>query len=345
MSNGPQNRRGAQVYNALKQPQPKDQALAAMNGFGDSLPFGLGNGVVAALGTIRDYRQGMDVVRAWQAHLAKEQANDRNDAAHMATARLLGQGVGTAIQLGLAGSLEAPGLIGARMAEHAPLIAREVAALAGGGAGMGVAGQGIADVARRQRAPLTDYLGAALGGAAGGVAAISGSAGLAGAVDGATATAAQSLLRGQAPAAGNVMRGAVDGGVIGGVAGGIGRNGSNSATRQMKGKIGETASQLRSAVRGVRAEPGGNRPYYLQGGGYTRPDHLIYQDGQVSGLTEAKFGGGNKGLTKRQRQARDQFGDQYRVDHFLPRDVGAALGTPAGLLGAAVGGRFRNDPD
>lgn len=343
MNNG--QRRRAPVYNALKQPSFGDQALAAINGAGDSLPFGLGNGTVATIGAIRDYRQGEDLLRAWHAHMAAEQANDRNDAARMGAAGMLGQGVGTAVQLGLAGAFEGVPLVAARIGEHAPLIAREAGALAASGAGLGVTGQAIGDVARRQRASLGDYLSAGLGGAVGGVAALSGSASLAGALDGATGTAARSALRGEAPSVAEVMRGMVEGGDLGGIAGGIGRRSSSSATALTKGKIGERASQARSAVRGIRAEPGNNRPYPLDGGGYTRPDHLIYENGEVKGLTEAKFGQGNKGLTKRQRQARTQFGDDYRVDHFLPQDVGAALGTPPALLGTAIGQRFRNGND
>jgi hypothetical protein len=60
----------------------------------------------------------------------------------------------------------------------------------------------------------------------------------------------------------------------------------------------------------------------------------VLDEGVPTGkMSEQKFGRSNRGLSPNQREAYNQFGDRYRVDHFLPRDAGAAVAYPFGQLG------------
>jgi hypothetical protein len=54
-------------------------------------------------------------------------------------------------------------------------------------------------------------------------------------------------------------------------------------------------------------------------------------------MSEQKFGRSIRRLRPNQQAALAQYGDRYRVDHFLPRDVGAAVAYPFALLGYQQG--------
>ncbi len=56
-------------------------------------------------------------------------------------------------------------------------------------------------------------------------------------------------------------------------------------------------------------------------------------------LVEAKFGPSAR-LSRNHRVAHDALGrDGYRIDSFLPRDVGAVAAFPAAIIGVQFGGR------
>ena len=61
-------------------------------------------------------------------------------------------------------------------------------------------------------------------------------------------------------------------------------------------------------------------------GGHTVLDHAERGANRV----EAKFGNSTK-LRPRQREAYNEFSD-YRVDHLMPKDLGAAAEVPSGAL-------------
>lgn len=89
----------------------------------------------------------------------------------------------------------------------------------------------------------------------------------------------------------------------------------------------------RTIARGGRPRPGPSR-HYLPSGRRTDPD------GYFSGLfdngfniSEAKFKDGK--LTVPQQEAMQRYGQNYRLDKFLPRDLAVALGLPIANLASA----------
>jgi len=259
--------------------------------------------------------------------MTAEQARDRYDAAHYGTARTIGQVVGTGAQIAVLGPTE--GLVngGVRIAEATPLIAREIGMLGGAGALTGVGGQAVSDVIRGRPGSVGDYLGAATGGGAGALLSRGGLASYAGALDGGVTSMAQDLFNGRAPSIHRAREAALGGGVMGTVGGLIGRRGADILTRKRKEQLGEDFSRLRTWARGDKTIEGAKRREHLQGGGYTYPDQRTVGDA----LIESKFGLKAR-LSNRQRQAYNQL-PNYRIDHGLPRDVGAILGLPLAQFG------------
>jgi hypothetical protein len=97
----------------------------------------------------------------------------------------------------------------------------------------------------------------------------------------------------------------------------------NQLKPNAKGKLGESLSETRSRLRGDAPREGG-KPRVPVGGKVTIPDHQTQ-----SGLyVEAKFGP-SASLTKNQTTAFSMDPDGFRLDHFLPQDVGAAAAAMA----------------
>jgi len=60
---------------------------------------------------------------------------------------------------------------------------------------------------------------------------------------------------------------------------------------------------------------------------------VLDQEANLQPISERKFGRSAR-LSKAQREAYELFGaDDYRIDHFLPRDIGALYGFHTGQLG------------
>lgn len=118
--------------------------------------------------------------------------------------------------------------------------------------------------------------------------------------------------------------------IIGGLTGGMATNYSDSMSRISKEVAGESASKVRNLVRGHKTEGGRKRKEDLPLGGYTIPDMRSYRNGEVHEVIESKFGRFAR-LSKRQAEAYAQL-KNYRVDHILPQDVGAAVGLPVALV-------------
>ena len=230
-------------------------------------------------------------------------------------------------------------LAGARGAQDALTLGMGDKVWAGGASGL--SGQALSDLENHKFSSLGDYAGAALGGTAGALAARSGLGSRSGAIDGGVTSLAQDAFNQRLSAASidRARTAALLGGTFGAIGGYAGRNWSNGLPRKVKGDLGEDLSKLRSRARGQRVKTGdGARKAQDVGGGYTIPDHITTDDaGEVVNIVEAKFGR-KPSLSKNQKKAYAGKIPNYRVDHFLPQDIGAT----AGLGLAQFGRRDRN---
>ncbi|MCR5879431.1 hypothetical protein [Phenylobacterium sp. J367] len=302
-----------------------------------------------------DAVDGKDLRKAYDDRMAKEHARDKYDAEHHGGARLAGQLGATAVQLvatgGVPGVAKLAGLggeavLGLRMKQATPLALREIGTVAGVGAGTGVAGQGVADALSGKVSGLGDYAGAAVGGAVAAPVALKFHGAHAGAAGGAATSLAQDMFNGRirsvddwVPAIVNAQQAASLGAITGGVATGAAAKRVDALDRRAKGRLGEDLSELRTAARGEKTVPGGKTREYLSEG-WTVPDSRSTDwGGETADIIESKFGRSHKQLKGRQAQAYREL-PNYRVDHFLPRDIGAIFGVPAAELAYLTGLNF-----
>jgi hypothetical protein len=306
--------------------------LAGARGAQDALTFGLGDKAYATAGALGDAMQGAGFRQALHNRLEAERARDRYDAEHYHKARIAGQVIGTGAGLLALGPMDAALIGGARMAEATALAGRELGALAAAGGASGVGMQGLSDLQRGHLGSPGDYAGAGLGGAITAVGLTRLRPGQAGAAGGAATAVAQDLLNGRPVDWEGAGKSALAGGYAAAPLGYGGRLVSNKLSRRAKGELGEALGQLRTLANGEI--PKGKARVKVTVSGRDRvtvPDHLTSK----GRMTEQKFGPYAR-LSKNQRAAYGQFGKLYRVDHILPRDVGAAAGFPFGLLGPRV---------
>ena len=306
-----------------------DEALAGLNGAQDAFTFGIGDRAYAGARALADAAQGGDLGRSYSRHYAGTQALDAYDEAHHPIARTVGQIAGTGAQIALTGGGEGLIAAGARIPQVSGLLAREAAAMGAGGALSGVGGQVISDVTGHRLGTPGDYGGAAIGGAAGVLATglARGRATYGGAAEGAVTSTMQDLLNGRQVSIDRAREAAAIGGAAGRLMGSSARAWSNDLSNREKEQLGEALSRVRTASRGDWTKPVGKSRTYLAEGGYTYPDQRTYG----GNLVESKFGL-RADLSPRQRQAFYQPLLNYRVYHFLPADIGAALGLPAASL-------------
>ena len=244
---------------------------------------------------------------------------------------------------------------------------------AGGGAVSGVAGQVATDAISGRRGSVGDYVGAGLGGAVGGLAmraglplarsglslerTLAGSVGramrdprLAGAFEGGATASFQALANGRVPTPMEVAE-AARGGAIGARFGDlIGKYGSNALPSAVKGQLGEYLSVLKTRASreghplysgpgpefkarmpGAVDGPGIQQDVFLSNGRKTIADHVT-RDGMA---VEAKFGRWAD-LTTNQKLARKELMDRYRIDHWLPSDIGRGGAVGLAALGPAA---------
>ena len=287
-----------------------EAAGAVANGAQDAFTFGLGNRAYAGVRAIDDALHGDSLQRSYIRHLAGTRAQAAYDETHHPISRLAGEAAGTAAQI----------------------------ALIGAGEGVIAAGKGLSQARRIKQASgragsTGDYIAASLGGAAGvGSTILSrGRASLGGGVDGAVTSLGRDILNGRSPSLDRARAAAAAGALFGGAAGAAGRKWSRDLSRKEKGDFGERLSEIRTLSRGDKPLPGPKVALKLDAGGRTIPDHLT----EAGEIVEAKFGN-NAGLSRRQLQAYMQPLLKYRVDHFLPRDVGALAGTSAAQFGRGL---------
>lgn len=315
-----------------------ESTKAGLRGIVDSAPFDLGDYAPAVVNAMIDAARGKSFQAAYDRRLKAELAQNRYDEAVHPYARVAGKAAGTAAQIAVPGLSLAKAASVPRMKVATRLLASEAGKLAGIGAGVGVGSQGVADVLRGKRGSLGEYAGSAVGGAAGVAAALAGRPQYVGAVTGGVAAGVQDLLdqgglsqQDLARLASKVSAGAADGNVAMIPAALLMRKVEKLKPKK-KGDLGEMLARTRTRLRGESIAPG-PRKQPLAGGRYTIVDHRT-RTRAGDGIAEAKFGAshGKKGLSQPQEIARAQYGDLYRVDHFLPRDILAGTSVPTGSI-------------
>jgi hypothetical protein len=212
-----------------------------------------------------------------------------------------------------------------RLKATAGLVGQEVAGLTGLGALNGAAGQAVTDHVLGRTSPLSDYAGAALGGGTTTAALLATRRPQASAaLGGATTSLAQDLFGGRPLSVDEALQSAALSGATSGLVSPVVARRVNRLRPSEKGKLGERLSEGRSQLRGDAPREGGKPRVPVGGGRVAIPDHQTQ-----SGLyVEAKFGP-SADLSKNQKKAFSMDPDGFRLDHFLPQDVGAAAATMA----------------
>ena len=330
-----------------------ERAAAVFHGFSDGATFGAGDqlSALAHAGLPGDGRWS-DRYKEQRAVL---KAQDAYDQAHHPMMRTTGQVAGAVVTAVTPFGLEAGAL---KAASYFPKAARFVkgatatkritplarglrdharwsAIAAGAGGGMGVAGQGASDWASGRRSSLGSYGAAALGGGVDSLGTVYLGPARGGALGGAVSAAADDAFNGRTPSLVRVSEGAAAGSVMGKGIGALGtfrvhalpaRNNGSKGLR--KGAIGESLSKARSWLEGEGIDRGARRVEV--GNRYTILDHKTLSGRPV----EAKFGYAAR-LSTPQKMLRAKE-KHYRVDHFLPEDIGKLLSLPFTSFGAGL---------
>ena len=330
-----------------------ERAAAAFHGFSDGATFGAGDQVSALA------HAGLPGDGLWSERYNEQKAilraQDAYDQVRYPTARTAGQVAGAVVTAVTPFGLEAGAL---KAASYFPKAARFVkgatatkritplarglrdharwsAIAAGAGGGMGVAGQGASDWATRRRSSLGSYGAAAIGGGVDSLGTIYLGPARGGALGGAVSAAADDAFNGRMPSLVRASEGAAAGSVLGKGIGALGTfrvhalPGRNNGSRGLrKGAIGESLSKARSWLEGEGVHP--DRHRVRVGNRHTILDHKTMSGKPV----EAKFGYAAR-LTTPQKMLRAED-KHYRVDHFLPEDIGKLLSLPFTSFGAGL---------
>lgn len=310
------------------QPNPSDLPEAVLQA--DTAIRAAAN--VVTLGGADHFAAGMDALlepggidgwrQRYDRNLAEEKARNRYDASHRRAAQVIGQVVGTALGVGLAGPARGAGSIVPRIPGAAMLSGRETTALLAGGGATGLGVQTLSDVGSGRRSSAGDFGGAAFGGIAG-AATLPLGPGRAGAVDGWVTSAAQDVFNGRPLSLKRAGESAIAGNLLGGLAGRAGRGASDSLRRGAKGRLGEAMGDVRSTINGNRRELTPKSRDGLADGSYW------YPDGRSGSLRfEDKFGYRAE-LSPNQVRAQSELGPDFQLYHFTPDDVGRLLSVPA----------------
>jgi hypothetical protein len=175
-----------------------NQVDAAAEGARDALSFGLADRYQAVEKALTEggLSGGLNGVQGrYNANRQQQRARDRYDDQRYGPARLTGQALGTATGVAVTGGLGGPAKAVTVIPNVVRLTGREAAAITGGGAGVGLAGQGVADALRGRMSPWTDYAAAGVGGALAGYTGIRTNP----AISGAVAGGVTSTLQGGSP--------------------------------------------------------------------------------------------------------------------------------------------------
>jgi len=342
-----------------------NQLIAGGEGALDSVSFGLADKTYAGLGALADGVRGKSIGDAYNQRMAYERARDQYYTEHYGTARAVGEIAGALVPipgLGLAGgaarllgrterfaeaakAFATATKVGKRIKQVTPLAKNERAVISGAGALAGGAGQVYSDASQGHLPSLRDLGGAMGGGALQAQLALHGRPMLAGAAGGAATSALQDVLNDRSISPVNAAEAAGAGAVMGKLGDIVGRGrfyygGQDPETRVPvrikytnfhKEKMGEDFSRFRTRANFDKTASNAKDRLYLETGGYTKPDQVTGRGQYV----ESKAGIFAR-LLERQRQAFNQLGAKYRVDHLLPEDVGSLLG----FLGSQIGYRL-----
>lgn len=358
-----------------------DRTEAGLRGVSDGATFGLGDRLSAVVraGAPFDDKWG----DRYAANMQGERDQDAFDQQHFPMSRGAGQVVGALGAMALTGREAALGSrlvagFGPRAAtflkgvaatgREAPL-ARGLADhlrwssyAAGGGGTFGGGTQVAIDAAQGRLSNPKDVAAAMVGGAADGVGTIYLGPGRGGAVGGGVTAAMDDVLAGRDLSVGDIASGALAGDLAGKSVGALGTLGSHalpgnawisnsSAMRakqaaagvsgnktpwlQDKGSLGDRLSEMRSRLEFERV--GKRQVSRKLSRGSTRVDHVTKSGRPV----EAKFGY-SATLSPRQKQAVTEL-DGYRIDHFLPRDMGKLVALPGTAIASPIYDFMRGD--
>lgn len=332
-------------------PAQQELARAALSGAVDEFTFGAADRVLSAGDALLSGGLAGFGDR-YQANMAEKRAQDAYDSQNYGAARLTGQAAGLALGIAATGGAGAAaktalttvpkGLKLANAIAKAPKLGgvdprglAQFAAGSGALAGLGV--QGAEDLASRRLSGRGRYVGAALGGAAGGLVTLGRGPMVGGALGGAAESIVGDLAEGRAPAAGRAISAAHGGAVLGGIGGVAGTYGTALRSNQTKGAIGEALSYGKTVSRGKI--PNVKKEAVPVGGGRSsKPDQVIDE-----GYLEAKMGPGAD-LTPNQRKLRKKAeaeGKEFIIDAWTFRDAGKGAGIIAAPVGAVRVGEDR----
>ena len=322
-----------------------ERAAAGLHGFSDGATFGMGDRASALMhaglpgdGHWRDrYDTQMRVLKA----------QDTYDQAHYPATRTAGQVAGAVTTAFTPVGMEAGALKAASYFPKAAQFVKGATAMkritplargmnnhlrwsgitAGAGGAMGVGGQVVSDVAAGRRSSPGSYAAAAVGGATDGLGTVYLGPARGGAIGGAVGAAADDAFNGRMPSVVRMSEGAASGSLMGKGVGALGTfsvhalPGLNKGSNLLrKGPLGEELSKMRSRLEGEGVDP--KIRTVRVGDRYTVLDHQTMTGRPV----EAKFGAGAR-LSTPQKMLRAK-NLRYRVDHFLPEDIGKLLSLP-----------------
>jgi hypothetical protein len=354
----------------VRLPQPIERTEAAFRSAGNSATLGYADNISAFGDAALGLGEGANLGDRYQHNLEQEHVRDRyyereypntSKAAEvigglsgLAAAGVgeIGTGVITRFVPGSARAMRAVGTT-----RVVPFIKEGYGTMGAIGGGLvGGAGQLAADAQRGRRSSLADLGTSIAGGAYAGWQATHGRPVSGAAVGAGGVTATQDLMAGGSFSPMDVLHSAQGGAYLGRLWDLAGAYGSNALPTAMKGALGEAATFAKSWARGEpipipmkasrpparvanapnEAEPGPQRQINLPRGRYTIADFVT----TFGRALESKFGAYAR-LTPAQKLALARFGESYKVDHWLPKNMGELT---AGWFGAPSGQGVSNRP-
>lgn len=187
--------------------------------------------------------------------------------------------------------------------------------------------EGAASLATGHTGTVGDYAGATIGGALGGLATFGVGPRLGAAVEGGMTPVAQALLNGRAISPREVRNRVAAGAFFANTGEVSSIRKVNNLSSKQKGRLGEALSVAKTLAR-LDLPLSLQEDIHLALGGKTVADQLTL----TKKIVEAKFGQYAR-LTHRQRQAKAEFPERYRHDHWQKEDVGKIGGYGLGNLG------------
>jgi hypothetical protein len=313
------------------------QADTAVRSAANTLTFGGADRLDAAANAFLQPGDLAGWGRRYRFALAQDQARNRFDATHRQLAQAIGSVGGAGLGLLATGPMEGALAAAPRMAGAAKLTGSEALAILSAGGATGAGGQAVSDTLSGHRSSAGDYVGAAIGGATGAGASLFVGPARAGALDASVTSAAQDLLDGRPISLDRAGQSALAGQWMGGLAGIGGRRWSDGLPKEAKGKLGELMGNVRSNVNREFRELGPKKRDAIPQGSVPpsntgKPPKYWVPDGRSGDLRfEDKFGRATR-LTPNQTVAQSILGDKFRLNSFVPADIGKLFALPAASI-------------